>query len=114
MPYLAELHVLVSGRDYVVTRPFPYLYKGEKIVVPVGFSTDFASIPRAFRFLFTGHDRTRQAAVIHDYLYRKRIGTRKRADEVFLQAMEDAQVPRWKRYTMYAAVRAGGWLHWGG
>lgn len=114
MPYLNELHVLVIGRDYVVTRPFRYRYRGKTIVVPSGFETDFASVPRVFRFLFTGHDRTRQAAVIHDYLYRTGTGSRKWADKVFLQAMAEAQVPTWKRYSMYAAVRAGGFLSWRG
>ena len=43
----------------------------DTITVPTGFFTDFASVPRMpFVFLLFG-DVAHEAAVIHDYLYRK-------------------------------------------
>ena len=59
-----------------------YRLPGSKdiIKVPVGFKTDFASVPRAMRWLITGQDDTRKPAVVHDYLYRRRVGARDWAD----------------------------------
>jgi hypothetical protein len=85
---------------------------GGTITVPKGFVTDFASIPRGFRWLVHGHDQTRGPAVIHDYLYRWAIGDRREADSIFEQAMWAAQVPKWKRLVCHAAVRLGGWVTW--
>jgi hypothetical protein len=62
------------------------------IVVPAGFVTDFASVPRLpLAFLFLG-DRAHEAAVVHDYLYAfgHAMGvTKDMADKVFLEAMEE-------------------------
>lgn len=80
------------------------------ICVPIGFETDFASIPQGMRWLITGQDNTRKPSVVHDYLYRRKIGSREFADRVFLLGMEDAGVSWWKRRLCYAAVRAFGWI----
>lgn len=82
------------------------------IVVPKGFVTDYASIPRLFQLFLSKLGRHREAAVVHDYLYSadteyKNI-TRKEADVIFSDAMQDKQVPGWKRATMYRAVRLFG------
>lgn len=114
MPYLDDLVVRVEGKRYTLTRHFRYQTRNGKVTVPAGFKTDFASVPRVFRFIVTGHDLTRKAAVIHDYLYQSGLGRRKTADKIFLMAMDESGVPAWKRYAMYYAVRVGGWISWGG
>lgn len=108
MPYLSELDVrVVGGGNYKVLRAFLYQLPGSRIItVPPGFITDFASIPRAFRWLVTGHGSTRKPAVVHDYLVRKKLVERKEADKIFLVAMEEAGVSAWKRWICYGAVRA--------
>jgi hypothetical protein len=75
------------------------------IHVPAGFVTDFASIPRIFRWLHPVNARHRKAAVIHDYLCRKPGFIRKVADKIFLEAMKLSGVARWRRTQMYLAVR---------
>lgn len=85
---------------------------GHVVTVPIGFITDFASIPRLFRAFITGNDNTKMPAVLHDYLYRKNIGSRKDADLLFLVAMRENGVPWWKRRMAYAGVRTGGWIAW--
>jgi hypothetical protein len=78
------------------------------IVVPAGFETDFASVPRIpLAYLLAG-DCAHEAAVIHDYLYRTGKADRKTADEVFLEAMEAQGIGAWRRYGMYWAVRLFG------
>lgn len=82
------------------------------ILVPAGFVTDFASIPQLFRNIISGQDDTRKPAVVHDFLYRKKLGDRKTADRIFLQAMQECEVAWWKRRLAWAAVRAAGWIFW--
>ena len=111
-----ELDVrVIPGGQYLLLSPFVYAHEnGGQIRVPKGFKTDFASIPRGFRWLVTGHDGTRKPAVIHDYLYRNGAGNRKDADLVFRAAMRDTGVPAWKRNLCYWAVRMGGGGSWNG
>lgn len=78
------------------------------VVVPAGFDTDFASVPRIpFAYLVAG-DTAHASAVVHDYLYRYGKCTRKQADEVFLEAMAAEGVPWWRARLMYRAVRLFG------
>lgn len=101
-----------NGR-WVLLAPLVYTTKaGERIVVPVGFDTDFASVPRLpFMFWFFG-DRAHAAAVIHDYLYRLRDRSRAEADAIFLEAMEASGIGFFSRMAMYYGVRAGGSWTW--
>ena len=84
----------------------------EVFVVPAGFQTNLASIPRALRWLFTVNDNSRQASVVHDYLYGNAWHPRKQCDKYFYEAMLCSQVPKWKAKLMYWGVRAGGWAAW--
>ncbi len=85
-----------------------------EITVPVGFLTDFASVPRLpFAYLFFG-DRAHAAAVVHDWLCRIdypmcRI-TWAAAAVVFLEAMKAEGVPFYQRWPMYSAVHFAGSL----
>ena len=87
-----------------------------EIVVPVGFETDFASVPRMpLAFLFFG-DRIHAPAVIHDYLcvhhWPQRKCTWAQAAEVFHEAMKADGVPWYQRAPMAAAVRLYGLTKW--
>ena len=77
-----------------------------KVVVPTGFVTDLASIPRIFRFLIVKNGRHRAAAIVHDYLCRLKLGfNRVTGDKIFLEAMKLCRVPRLRRRLMYIVVR---------
>ena len=82
------------------------------VMVPVGFITDFASIPRLLHWLISPNGLSREAAVIHDYLYCTQTTTRADADAIFLEALATSGVGWAQRHAMYAAVRAGGWIYW--
>jgi hypothetical protein len=95
-----------------------------RIEVPVGFETDFASVPRPWRALIPASGPWNRAAVVHDYLYKTQGKTiprsllrgrtlRKVADDIFLEAMEAAGVDWLTRSAMYRAVRVGGNGGWG-
>lgn len=84
------------------------LNSDEKIEVPAGFETDFASVPRYFQWLLPSVGRYGKAAVLHDYLYYTGIGTKAKADYIFYEAMGVLKVPKYIRNIMYYAVRKFG------
>lgn len=102
------------------------IFEDEKIgtiIVPIGFTTDFASIKvlhNAFLFIFfalvSGY--WNYAAVIHDYIYTTRAinniaVTRKDADDVLYRALRAEGVARWRAWLFWAGVRLGGCWSYG-
>jgi hypothetical protein len=112
------------SRRWVVVTALAYRTRDQRrlIVVPAGFETDGASVPRPLWWLYPplGGDYDR-AAVVHDYLYREaeRLEgddhghlSRAEADRIFWEAM-GAEGFRWSgRVVIYSGVRAGGWAAW--
>lgn len=94
----------------------PFRYQSdlvpEVITVPVGFYTDFASVPRIGIIYAMLGDCAHEPAVIHDWLYYSAITDRKTADNVLLEAMTAMNLPAWRRWPIYWGVRAGGWYAW--
>jgi hypothetical protein len=105
-----------DGKTWYLRRTFAYDVgeegSAETIMVPQGFTTDFASIPRIFWAIFPRWGKYGNAAVIHDFLYYQQKYPRKKADAIFLEGMGVLQVSAWQQYPIYWAVRIGGWLAW--
>ena len=93
----------------------------ETIIVPEGFETDLASIPRPARLLIPKNDSHRAPAIVHDWLCRtaRSHDDRKKADHIFLEAMKDVDhamkpnpfmctVYSIRRRTMFTFVRLAG------
>ena len=80
------------------------------LVVPGGFETDFASVPRLVLAYGLVGNTAHAAAVVHDYIYRTPgvSLTRAEADGVMLEAMEATGIPWWRRQLIYTGVRMGG------
>jgi hypothetical protein len=79
------------------------------ICVPVGFETDFASVPRIFWSIIPPTGSYSPAAVIHDFLYRtKNIASRKQADAVMYEALVDLHIAWWLRQLIYWGLWIGG------
>lgn len=122
----------MDGRKWEVRAPFEFhldhLGSNERVVIPVGFITDFASIPRALWRVLPPTGQYGKAAVIHDWLYQYRIVTvlwpqvdkavgarlveRAEADHILLEGMQALEVGWLTRSTIYSGVRAGGWHSW--
>lgn len=101
-------------------------HDGKYIYVPAKTSTDFASVPRFFWWLFPPTGTYARAAVIHDYLYAFPYAqeltsnndseplfvtlSRKQVDNIFLEAMHTNGTRLLTRYTIYYAVRAFGFM----
>ena len=80
------------------------------IVIPAGFVTDFASVPRIPLAYWLFGARGNQAAVLHDWLYRTGLIDRIRSDRVFNEALKAEG--KWfpTRWPMTTAVMSFGWL----
>lgn len=104
---LKYLDESVDGKWFETYSVFVYNSEdGKQIIVPNYINTDFASIPRAFRWMITRVGKYGKAAVLHDYLCEYKIVPRKKADKLFLEAMKVLGVGWLKRRTMYFGVRA--------
>ena len=95
--------------------------KKDTLIVPKGYITDMASVPRAAWAFIAPFDVAR-AAICHDIMYEKLNAVRKKvkatefatmraiADTVFLNGMDAAEpkVAGWKKWSAYYAVRMFG------
>ena len=107
---ILEVAVLESGRSYKLLHSITYQYHGLLVTVPQYFVTDFVSIPRFFWRVLPPWDRHMKAAVLHDYIYKTPTVdiSRKVADVIFLECMEELGISYWKRKFMYRAIRMFG------
>lgn len=80
----------------------------DKIVVPRGFTTDLATIPRILWSIFPPHDYYAKAAILHDYMYKNALGSKKEADLVFYEALGVLGMPKWQRKLFYWGVKLVG------
>ena len=91
----------------------PLEYRGSVFAkVPVGFVTDFASIPKALWSIIAPSGPYARAAVVHDWLYANHKYTRKRSDQIFKEGMKVLDVNWFVRGWMYNAVRWFGAKAW--
>ncbi|MGY8632556.1 DUF1353 domain-containing protein [Bradyrhizobium sp. 14AA] len=104
---------------YFITKPIswkpnPGQEQYKAVTVPVGFVTDFASIPRAFWSLLRPDGIYAYAAVIHDWLYWEQDRSKDTSDMTLKFAMQDFKIDAATINTIYAGVRAGGGSAWAG
>lgn len=114
----------VDGKHWTVDRDLVWRDADQHwtVIVPAGFRTDFASVPRGLWNVFPPVGKYAPAAVLHDYLYqvarvRDDAGTvlpvsRGYADSVLRRASGDLGVSRTVRNWMWLGVRSAGWMIW--
>ncbi len=83
-----------------------------RVVVPLGFTTDFASIPSVFWSTLPKTGRYGLPAIVHDWLYWEQAIPRSAADTLFDTALGDLGVALWQRTAIYRAVWAFGGTYW--
>jgi hypothetical protein len=86
--------------------------KYEAVEVPVGFVTDFASIPRVFWSLLRPDGEYTYPAIVHDYMYWMQDRPREVADDIFRFGMQDFQIDKVTTTAIYQAVRRFGQSAW--
>jgi hypothetical protein len=84
----------------------------QAVKVPVGFVTDFASIPRIFWAALRPDGKYTYSAIVHDYLYWTQTRPREEADEIMKFGMEDFKVGSLELGAIYGAVRILGGFAW--
>lgn len=112
--FLTPLRAEKSGEYWTVLQPLIYDsdVACKVFIVPEGFVTDFASVPRLpLAFLLTG-DSAHAAATLHDFLYSRGVVDRQTADAVFKEAAIASGEAGWKATLMHIGVRMGGWIAW--
>jgi hypothetical protein len=101
-----------QGNVFTLLRPISYL----GVIVPAGFKSDGASVPRVFwPTVFPNDDRKALfAAVFHDFLYRTHPGiwTRSESDSVFFELLRMGGVSYIRAVRAYIGVRIGGVSAW--
>lgn len=116
MPEITKFKTTIIDDDYwEIVEEYKYATSKGIIIVPAGFRTDYASVPRVFRNIINSYGKHGRAAVIHDWLYSIKCPlkiTREEADQIFLEIMEECEVPKWKRVLMYRLVRLFGGFHY--
>ena len=91
------------------------------VIVPVGFISDFASIPWWIRWLIPKMGKYNRSSVVHDFLYqygRLRKDdphseiTQEVADLIYKKLMEAQKVANWRKWTQWKGLRIGGFKQW--
>jgi hypothetical protein len=97
----------IDDKTWKLVEPLRYSGNRETFVVPDGFETDFASVPRAFMWLIPTYGRYTKAAILHDFLCEEaKVGRfdRDDADGLFRRAMRELGVSFLRRWLMWGAV----------
>lgn len=110
-----------DGVTATLTRSLIYTTKaGWRIIVPRGFVTDFASIPRPLQVAIPPRGKYNRPAIVHDWLYRnapidpatgKRC-TQAQADYILREACENVDDRFTQRWAIFLGLKLGGFVTW--
>ena len=100
----------VDADRWALVDELVYQGRWQRFVVPAGFRTDFATVPRVVTWLIPRFGAYTLAAILHDWLCTAGIGavvTAREADGIFRRVMRESGVPVLRRWMMWAGVRWG-------
>ena len=104
------------GNVFTVLYPYRVNFGGRSFLIPRGFESDGASVPRLFwRVVFPNSDsHATTAGICHDDIYRTQPEgwTREEADRMFLALLVEFGTPVRRALAAYHAVRLFGWIAW--
>ncbi|KAA8884107.1 DUF1353 domain-containing protein [Nocardia colli] len=95
----------LDAKFWRVVEPLVYQGDSQEFVIPAGFRTDFASVPRAFVWLVPRYGAYTRAAILHDYLRSSQAVGIADADGIFRRCLRELGVTVPRRWMMWAAVR---------
>ncbi|MBR2510436.1 MAG: DUF1353 domain-containing protein [Lentisphaeria bacterium] len=105
-----------KGNVYTLLEDVTVHWQGKTLVIPAGFKSDGASVPRFFwRIVFPpGDSRALRAAIAHDFIYRTHPEgwTRKMADDMFYDLLREDGVCWFNAQGAYCGVRLFGGSSW--
>jgi hypothetical protein len=108
----STLTVRRAGEEtWEVLEPLVYRGRSDTFVVPAGFRTDFATVPRVAVWLIPRFGRYTLGAVLHDWLVTVGIlagaVSSRDADGLFRRVLAEEGVPPVRRWLMWCGVRWG-------
>lgn len=104
-----ELRELDSRPDFwAVVIPLIWETPTKRIVVPQGFVTDLASIPKPLRNIFDPNGDSRKPAVLHDWIYRTHEFTKAQCDQLLYDALVVCGESKFVAWCYKAGVAIGG------
>lgn len=101
----------LDAKFWRVVEPLVYQGDSQEFVIPTGFRTDFASVPRALVWLVPRYGAYTRAAILHDYLRSSQLVSTADADGIFRRCLRELGVSIPRRWMMWTAVRFGSGLH---
>lgn len=92
---------------FMVAYPMKYTVNktNHEIIVPFGFITDLASIPKGLWWWESPQEATMAPAILHDYLYWQQVCTKDESDAVMYLAMQDVNMGAISQRAVYAGIR---------
>ena len=102
MPFLqGDVNVKqIDATRWRLMEAVDYAGRDESFTVPVGFCTDFASVPTVLVWLIPRYGVYTKAAILHDYLCQERPVNRRDADGIFRRALRELGVSVLRRWMM--------------
>lgn len=102
-----------TSQMVVLEAPLVYISGKDEYVVPRGFTSNLASVPRVFRSVATPWQQSARAGVLHDAFYRGLFKlSRREADALYYEALRSEGVNRVRAYLQWVGLRIGGWRAW--
>lgn len=105
-----ELQETDTPDVWAVVAPLVWQADGVRVVVPVGFLTDLASVPAALRVfpILDVDGRSRSPAVLHDWLYTTHQFSKEASDTLLCDALLSRGVGPIATRTFWVGVHFGG------
>lgn len=100
-----------NGLSAKLIQSLAFMWKNRPYIIPKGFETDYASVPRLFWRTFPPH-LWPYASCLHDWLYASEQFERAECDLIFHEALIECGASKTRAWLMYQAVRRFGWITW--
>ena len=102
-----EVRFQEDGKTAVLSREMFAVTSKGLITVPLGFNTDFCSVPAIVAFI-PKLGRYTKASVVHDWLYYSDLFTQKECDGIYKELMLAEGCKSWRVSMIYRALRMAG------
>jgi hypothetical protein len=99
---------ILNDHKYRLAIRFVIAVLGKLIIIPEGFETDLASVPRLPFFYILLGNKGKWAAILHDWLYSTNMFPREVCDYYFYLALRETGMGYIKANLFYTGVKVGG------
>jgi len=107
-----KVEVPLDGKMRVLLAPLHYLNEQYDFLIPMGFKTNYGSVPMIFQSLISASGQATYGYVLHDYHYYTGILSRIESDKILRQTMSELGVSKWRVHAVYYGLRIGGRKRW--